>query len=322
MQTIKQGIKTYFENNQAELERWYPGLTASRLLEEYLAYYHGKFTYSQSPITSLGDLPFMIRENSPNNKGPSFATDALGQSIWGRINFFQQLRNGVPFAYMTGEAYFYNFSLWVDRTVLIPRKETEILVEMALQQISRWDGEGRQNITIADVGTGPGTIALALAINMPERISAKFSLIDLDQRALNLAKQNIERLRFMMKRYDWELLKGDRLGAAFNHRTFDLIVSNPPYIKRSNHHSVHEQVKVFEPELALYLEDCEYEQWFELFFSQIKQCLSINGQAFMEGSEYTLKELANLADTLGLSVEIKKDYTERDRFLILKHKNK
>lgn len=101
---------------------------------------------------------------------------------------------------------------------------------------------------------------------------------------------------------------------------FDLIVSNPPYIKKdADLKEVHPQVALFEPHLALFLEDATYDEWFKDFFESIFKNLSDNGVSLIEGHENHLEDLATLAKTIGFKEAVViQDYTQRNRFLKLK----
>lgn len=144
---------------------------------------------------------------------------------------------GEPIAYLTGRRGFRNLDLAVNPDVLIPRPETELLVELALER-SPVDTEFR----IADLGTGSGAIALAIA---SERPIAKIVATDVSEFALAVARENAERLgmdNVTFQRGDW--------CAALDDRRFDLIVSNPPYIAAEDAHLQQGDLR-FEPTMAL-----------------------------------------------------------------------
>ncbi len=233
--------------------------------------------------------------------------------------FFQGLEKGIPLEYLSEESYFYNFPLRVDRRVLIPRKETELLVEGALATLHRLAKTSLAAINILDVGTGSGAIALALALNYEGKTPVTITAVDISPLALVLAEQNARRLRYALsphcclKWYRGDCLQWDWKVEAEYH----LIVSNPPYIKECDKRSVHSQVLRFEPSLALFLPDEEYEKWYETFFSKLKKNLVSDGEAWIEGSEDHLRTLQSIARKLDLRAEIKQDYTSRDRFLVL-----
>ena len=233
--------------------------------------------------------------------------------------FFDGLEKGIPLEYMAEEAFFYNFPLRVDRRVLIPRKETEILVEGALSSLHRMVNQGETSLQVVDLGTGSGAIALALAINYQGTIPLTITAVDISLHSLALAQQNSARLRYAVSPYcslKWHC--GDCLEWDFpSEKKFNLIVSNPPYIKESEKESVHPQVLRYEPSLALFLKDEEYEEWYRRFFTHIQNQMFSEGEAWIEGNENHLGALACMASKLGLRAEIKRDYTLRERFLVL-----
>jgi release factor glutamine methyltransferase len=152
----------------------------------------------------------------------------------------ERRRSGEPIQYITGEAEFYGLSFKVKRDVLIPRPETEHLVEKSIVL-----ARGLDRPRILDVGTGSGAIAVALASHLP---AARIDATDQSAAALKVAQDNAarngvaERMRF---------LEGDLLAPVKSNR-YDLIVSNPPYVAESDRNSLSVEVRDFEPALALF----------------------------------------------------------------------
>lgn len=161
-----------------------------------------------------------------------------------------------------------------------------------------------------DVGIGSGVILLSL---MKSGVIQQGWGIDILPHALEVTKENAWRLGLSPK-----LILNDRL-TDLNEK-FDLIISNPPYIKKSSHRQfVQKTVDEFEPEISLYLDDEIYENWFRDFFSQVKRCLKPQGEFIMEGHEL---ELSNQVEVLQkmrfIDIELKKDLSGRDRFIFAK----
>ncbi|MDP2340526.1 MAG: peptide chain release factor N(5)-glutamine methyltransferase [Deltaproteobacteria bacterium] len=150
---------------------------------------------------------------------------------------------GEPLAYITGEKEFYGLALHVSPDVLIPRPDTETLVEAALQRLPE-DIEG----VVVDVGTGSGCIALAL---LKEREGLRAIAVDVSSKALAVARKNAERHGLLDR---LELREGDLLGPCSDVDGALLVVSNPPYVLRGSA-LLHKDVAAFEPALALYGED-------------------------------------------------------------------
>lgn len=152
----------------------------------------------------------------------------------------ERRRAGEPIQYITGEAEFYGLSFTVNRAVLIPRPETEHLVEKVIEL-----ARGLERQRIADVGTGSGAIAVALASRLPD---ARIHATDQSAAALKVARANAarngvaERVRFH---------EGDLLAPVAGQR-FDVIVSNPPYVADADRDSLAVEVRDYEPEQALF----------------------------------------------------------------------
>jgi release factor glutamine methyltransferase len=148
----------------------------------------------------------------------------------------ERRRRGEPIAYILGEREFYGLEFQVSPAVLIPRPETELLVELALARIPV-----NESVRVLDLGTGSGAIAVALA---KERPQARLTAVDVDYAALPVARANAKRHRVSVR-----FFCGDWFG-AFLGESFDLIVSNPPYVASADPHLAKGDVR-FEPQRAL-----------------------------------------------------------------------
>ncbi len=150
--------------------------------------------------------------------------------------------DGEPVAYLTGVREFHSLIFRVDRRVLIPRPETEHVVEAVLERVRPRLGEPLSGI---DVGTGSGALAVTLAFRMP-----RLSMIGIDRSpgALTVARSNARRLG-VGHRVDF--IRGDRLTAVAKERAIDVVVSNPPYITDAEMAALPEEVRLHEPDLAL-----------------------------------------------------------------------
>jgi release factor glutamine methyltransferase len=148
---------------------------------------------------------------------------------------------GEPIQYITGEAEFYGLPFRVTRDVLIPRPETEHLVEKALELAAKFPAP-----RIVDVGAGSGAIAVALAHNLPD---APITAIDLSAAALAIARENAKRngvsIRFLL---------GDLFGPVAGEQ-FEMVVSNPPYVPTADRAALSVEVRDYEPEMALFAGD-------------------------------------------------------------------
>ncbi len=286
-------LQAFFNEEKKSLLANYPGLTLFRLKNDIKLYALINGVDSEE----LFESPYLSYQHNPFTL------------------FFEKLRRGVPLEYITGHAYFYRSQFLVSPDVLIPRSETEILVELAASEIQK--SYRNTKCRLADVGCGSGAIALSL---MMEDVSLlDVVAIDLSEKALSVAKRNYFNLQYAISaKHNITFHQGDRLLSTEGN--FDLILSNPPYIKRhADVDSVHHQVLSYEPEMALFLDDAAYDLWFEDFFRSIHQKLNNNGMSLIEGHEAHLEELKDKALKVGFAkVEIIKDYTDRNRFLRLK----
>jgi release factor glutamine methyltransferase len=278
--SIKDHFKEYFEKHKQRLDLNYPGIQFSRFIEEYCEYDNSK----------PDDIYVM------QNPG-----------------FFEKLAQGVPLEYMNFKSYFYKQEFYVNKDVLIPRSETEILCEKAIEFIN---SNYHDNFSIIDIGTGSGIIPLTIATEIKNKL--KIIATDISNSALEVANINYDNLFSQIPittRIEFE--NRDRLFGVED--KFDLIVSNPPYIKEiTDRELVHPQAEMHEPHLALFLSDETYDAWFDTLFMQTANCLKESGIFMMEGHEHHLENQKKQAQKYYSSVEIVKDYTQRYRFLICK----
>jgi release factor glutamine methyltransferase len=186
---------------------------------------------------------------------------------------------GKPTQYITGHQEFWGLDFEVTPVVLIPRPETEHIVERVLELAH---GQGYNNdasLRIADVGTGSGCIALAVASEFPH---ASMFAVDLSPAALAVASRNATRLA--MPERVW-FLKGDLLDILLTPDlagTFDFVLSNPPYIGRIEMNNVQREVSAFEPRLALGADLERAEEIYERLFPQALQVLKPGGYVVVE----------------------------------------
>jgi len=209
-----------------------------------------------------------------------------------------------PVQYVLGEAWFYNMKLKVNEHVLIPRPETEELVQLILSEslIS--------TTTILDIGTGSGCIAIAVKKNMPE---ADITAIDISNEALLLAKENaaIQNTAIQFLRVDfldeaqWSVLL-----------KFDIIISNPPYIPVNEKEKLDINVTAFEPHQALFVPDNSPLLFYKKIAEFASTHLNAGGKIFMETHEDFANETAALFLEKFKTVTIKKDIFGKERMVM------
>jgi release factor glutamine methyltransferase len=169
----------------------------------------------------------------------------LGEEEQGRYNAaLAERARGVPAQYITGHQEFWGMDFIVSPAVLIPRPETEHVIEVALDRVGRAPTPANQ-LHIADVGTGSGCIALALAKELPQ---VEVHAIDISPAALEIARANAIRhqLESRIQFHEADLLSG------FESNYFDFVVSNPPYVGESEEDGVQLEVRKFEPRNAVF----------------------------------------------------------------------
>ena len=214
----------------------------------------------------------------------------------------KRLNNGEPVQYIVGDVDFYGNKIKVDKRVLIPRFETEGLVEIALKYLSN------TNIDAVDLGTGSGCIAITLKKKLP---SINIDAVDISSDALDLAKENA-----VINNVDVNFIKGDMLKQL--NKKYDVIISNPPYI--SYDEEVMDIVKNNEPNIALYADNNGL-YFYEEILKNCKRYLKDKYFIFFEigyNQGESIKELA--LNYLNCNVEIKKDLQGFDRYVIIESK--
>lgn len=215
-------------------------------------------------------------------------------------DLFERRVNGEPIAYILGKKEFWSLELTVNSSVLIPRPETEMLVEAVL---NKFDDAA---ITIADLGTGSGAIALALAHSRP-----KWTIIatDISKEALSLARYNAARLQLK----NIEFYCGNWCDALPN-KKFDLIISNPPYVAKSDPHLQQGDVR-FEPKIALEAEDGL--SAFRKIIVQVKDWLKPGGIIILEHGHDQSKNVQNLLHQSAYqNIMSYQDLTSTDRMVV------
>lgn len=210
--------------------------------------------------------------------------------------------NGEPLQYIMGSCDFYGFELMVGKGVLIPRPETEVLVEIA-EQLLAADG------TVLDLCTGSGAIALALAALKP---NAQITGVDISPDALFYARSNQKRLKVENVRW----LEGDLFAPLEKDETFDMITANPPYVAPTEYEQLETVVKDYEPKLALVAEN-EGLAIIQRIIDGAKTHLDDGGWLLMEiGEEQGGRVLKMLSDAGFRETRIQKDYAGKDRIAV------
>ncbi len=239
-----------------------------------------------------------------------------------QVVFFEALKHlkaEKPIQYILGETEFYGLPFKVNENTLIPRPETEELVEWVIASLeNRIQNlekikEKNKAITILDIGTGSGCIAISLAKNVP---NARVYALDVSSKALTVAKQNAELNNVSINFVETDILESEKRYLEFNNLEFDVIVSNPPYVR--NREKVEMQANVLnnEPHLALFVENENPLLFYKKITEFAEEKLCNGGELFFEINEYLGKETLKLMEDRNfIDVELKKDIFGKDRLL-------
>lgn len=215
-----------------------------------------------------------------------------------------ELKKGKPIQYIIGETDFYGLTFKVNENVLIPRQETEELVDLIIKN------HQEKELKILDIGTGSGIIPITLKSNLP---NATISAIDVSENALIVAKENAQKHKVevefikmdILNQQNWQQLK-----------EFDIIVSNPPYVLQKEKELMHQNVLDFEPHLALFVENENPLLFYKIIVSFAKEKLKEKGYLYFEINEKYGKETADLLNDSGFNqIEIIKDINGKDRIV-------
>lgn len=214
----------------------------------------------------------------------------------------ERLKNNEPIQYIFGETDFYDLEFKLNKDTLIPRSETEELVDLIIKE--NFD----KNISILDIGTGSGCIAISLKKNLP---LSKVSAIDISSNAISMAEENAKRSNLELN-----FIEDDILNPSKEYPIYDIIVSNPPYIRNSEKHLMLNNVLEYEPHRALFVEDIDPLIFYREIAKFGKQHLSQNGVIYFEINENLSLETKNLLEDLGYNdISIIKDINDRDRII-------
>ena len=212
-----------------------------------------------------------------------------------------------PLQYILQQAWFYGLSLYVDENVLIPRPETEELVDWLIKDARQ---AGRKTDGILDIGTGSGCIALAIKKNLP---LANMHACDISEPALLVAKKNAD---IQKQSIHFHLLDILSLPAREALPAFDIMVSNPPYIPAKDKKAMSQNVLQYEPHLALFVEDADPLLFYKTIAAFAKTHLKKDGFIYLEIHEDMAIAVIPVFQQYGYThIELKKDLQEKDRMV-------
>jgi release factor glutamine methyltransferase len=222
--------------------------------------------------------------------------------------FTQELLQHKPVQYVLNEAWFGGMPFYVDENVLIPRPETEELVEAVLAGI---EPVSQSKLLLLDIGTGSGCIAIALKKKLPD---ITIYALDINEISIQIAKRNA-----LNNHVDIEFIEADILNIERDKPfpQFDIVVSNPPYIKQSEAKEMQANVLLHEPHSALFVPDEDALIFYEAISEFALQHLNrIHGRLYFEINELLSTQVVDLLKRKGfVAIEVKKDLQGKDRIV-------
>ncbi|MEN9980524.1 MAG: hypothetical protein RL542_311, partial [Bacteroidota bacterium] len=215
-----------------------------------------------------------------------------------------QLKKEIPIQYLLGTTHFYGLEFEVNPNVLIPRPETEELVDWIVQKSRIKNQESK--IKILDIGTGSGCIAISLAKNLP---NAEVFALDVSEQALATAQRNAESNQVAIQFIHQSILETEDLG-----HQFDIIISNPPYVRDLEKQEIKKNVLDNEPHLALFVADNDALLFYRKIAQLSQKNLSPTGQLYFEINQYLGQEMVALLKEMNFqNTELRKDVYGNDR---------
>lgn len=221
-----------------------------------------------------------------------------------------KLKMQMPIEYILGETEFYGLVFKVNPNVLIPRPETEELVDWIIKDNTN------KSCAVIDIGTGSGCIAISLALYLKD---SNITGVDVDIEAINIAKQNALNLNCKCQFYVMDILKTNE---HENNCIYDIIVSNPPYVLHNEKAMMQPNVLNFEPHLALFVDDDNPLLFYQKIIEYARHQLSNNGLIYFEINESLGAKCIELLEGHGFTeIELRKDMFGKNRMLKAKHCN-
>jgi len=285
---------------------------ATNKLSDLYEFYKNELSliYDEGELYSIFELVCEKYLNYSKTEVKQYFNDNINQS--NLINIYNagvELKKGTPIQYILNEAYFYDLTFNVSNAVLIPRPETEELVDIIIKQFITHNSS---LLTILDIGTGSGCIPITLKKHLPQ---AKIFGIDISEDALEVAKSNA-----VKNNVNVEFLKQDiftNLSSSLITHHLSLIVSNPPYVLNSEAQQMDARVLEHEPHLALFVEDNDPIIFYKRIIDLCDKHLEKKGWLFFELNPMYAIDVKNYANDSKIFnfTEILSDMSGKQRFL-------
>lgn len=261
--------------------------------------------FEQNAIEEMADIDWIMvevtgksRSMLPFHEFSEIETKKIDQAVKKRIKH-------IPLGYIFGKAYFYGREFEVDKNVLIPRQDTEILVERLILDVNNFQNQTFKKAKILDIGTGSG----AIAITVQKETQAEVMAVDISEKALAVAKTNAEKLKAKVefKKSDlFDNVKGEK---------FDFIVSNPPYIETSVIGGLSAEVCENEPILALD-GGADGLDFYRKITSEAKDHLLPRGKIYFEIGYNQAEAVMGLMNGKFKDIEVIRDYDGNNRVVL------
>lgn len=265
--------------------------------------------YHASEITELSSI--FVEKSTGFNKfqqRQSANEELLKHQIDYLKTILLELKTGKPFQQILGATEFYGLQFFVDEHVLIPRPETEELLELTIAKLKDLNLELSHNksLKILDIGTGSGIIPIVLKKHFP---TAEISAIDFSEKALAVAKKNAKFHQVAINFLHQDYLNENLI------EMYDVIISNPPYIGMEEEVEIEDSVKGFEPKMALFSPTSNALIFYEKIAKDCQNHLSKNGMVVLEINQKLGIETRDLFTGILSEVELLKDLSGNDRFV-------
>ena len=273
------------------------------------------------PITEIDSFFFLLLEEYLGFRRVDIVLKSDFKITQETLNLLQsatkQLEQEVPLQYIIGKTEFYGLPFVVNKHVLIPRPETEELVAWVVSESSRFktfntstkQTTDTKQLKILDIGTGSGCIPISLKKQLP---FAKISAIDISEEALSVAKKNA-----VLNNVDIHFILQDILKTVALDQHYDIIISNPPYVRELEKKELKNNVLKNEPHVALFVENDNPLIFYAKIAELAKKYLNKNGLLFFEINQYLGTETIDLVNKKGLkNIQLKKDMFGNDRIVV------
>ena len=286
-----------------------------------IKHYRDQFIQELTPLYDAGEAEsffYLILEAKHQLKRvdlalqPDLVFSKAELETWNLI--LEQLKKEIPIQYLLGTTHFYGLEFEVNSNVLIPRPETEELVDWIIQSRNfgtKFNPEvsGQSSkFKILDIGTGSGCIAISLAKNLP---NAEVFALDVSDKALATAQKNAELNLVTIQFIHQSILETEDLG-----QQFDLIVSNPPYVRHLEKQEIKKNVLDNEPHLALFVDDNNALIFYRKIAELALKNLNPQGQLYFEINQYLGQETLDLLQEMGFKdITLRKDIYGNDRMI-------